>query len=137
MNKVKLLTLFGLGILMTACSTSVDNSTTTHVKDLAQSDVFGVLPDSGPEVLVFQNNEDVIGEYLELATVRIQKTDHDKSLESMMEMLKDEARELGGNGVILVENSSNNKGSTVIKEVVAIAIYTLGEIPENDQLVLL
>lgn len=139
MNKVKaVLILLVIGMMTTACSTTVNKTTTTHVKDLVQSDVFGVLPESNQEIMIYNNPEEIGGEYLELATVKIQETARENSTQQqMMEMLKKEAKELGGNGLILIESSSNEKGSTITKEVKAIAVYALDKIPAESQLVLL
>ena len=137
MKKVKVFTLIGFGMLMAACSTSVNKSTTTHVKDLAQSDVFGVLPEADEEVMIYNTPEEIGGEYLELATVNIQEINAEKNSDSMMEMLKKEAKELGGNGILLIKSSTNEKGRAVTKEVKAIAVYTLEEIPSEEQIVML
>ncbi|MEQ8524287.1 hypothetical protein [Gracilimonas sp.] len=126
-----------IGMMTAACSTSVNKSTTTHVKDLVQSDVFGVLPEAGQEIVVYNNPEEIEGEYLELATVNIQETAQKSSTENMMEMLKKEAKNLGGNGVILVESKTNEKGSAVTKEVKAIAVFALDKMPAKNQFVLL
>ena len=138
MKKVNaVLILIIIGMMTAACSTTVNKSTTTHVKDLVQSDVFGVLPESGQEIKVYNNPEEIEGEYLELATVKIQETAQENSTEGMIEMLKSETKNLGGNGVILVERKVDNKGSTVTKELKAIAVYALAKIPSENQLVLL
>jgi hypothetical protein len=139
MNKVNaVLILVIIGMMTAACSTSVTRSTTTHVKDLVQSDVFEVLPAHGQEIIVYNSPDEVEGEYLELATVQIQETAEESSSENMIEMLKIEAKNLGGNAVILVENKTDGASRMVTKEVKAIAVYALDKIPsETNPLVLL
>lgn len=139
MRKVNaVLILVIIGMMTAACSTSITKSTTTHVKDLVQSDVFGVLPTHSQEIIVYNSPDEVEGEYLELATVQIQETAGESSTESMIEMLKIEAKNLGGNGVILIENKTGDRSASVTKEVKAIAVYALDKIPsETNPLVLL
>jgi hypothetical protein len=137
MNKLKtVLVLVGIGMMMTACgNSSVNESTTTHVKDLVQSDVFGVLPDGEIEMLVYNNSEEIEGEYLELATVEIQSTKQTNSFDEVVEMLKKEAKTLGGNGILLIEQNNQEDAQAVTQEVKAIAIYALDRVPTEKQLV--
>lgn len=138
MKKVNaVLILVIIGMMTAACGTSVSKSTTTHVKDLVQSDVFGVLPEAGQEIIVYNSPEEIEGEYLELATVKIKEIARENSTQDMMEMLKKEAMDLGGNGVLLIESKTDEKGSTITKEVKAIAVYALDKIPAENQVVML
>ncbi|MGN8225469.1 hypothetical protein [Gracilimonas sp. BCB1] len=139
MRKVNtVLILVIMGMMTAACTTSVTRSTTTHVKDLVQSDVFGVLPAYDKEIIVYYSADEVEGEYIELATVQIQETAGESSTENMIEMLKMEAKELGGNGVILIDNKADETSGSVTKKVKAIAVYALDIIPsEINPLVLL
>ncbi|WP_421773300.1 hypothetical protein [Gracilimonas sp.] len=139
MRKVNaVLILVIMGMMTAACTTSVTRSTTTHVKDLVQSDLFGVLPAYDKEIIVYNSPDEVEGEYIELATVQIQETAGESSTENMIEMLKMEAKELGGNGVILIDNKADEIAGSVTKEVKAIAVYALDIIPsEANPLVLL
>ncbi len=121
-----------MGMMTASCTPSVSKSTTTHVKDLVQSDVFGVLPAYNQEIIVYNSPSDVEGEYFELATVQILETAGESSMDNMIEMLKIEAKNLGGNGVILVGNKTEGTSNLLTKEVKAIAVYALDKIPSES-----
>lgn len=138
MNKmITTIILFATILMMTACNTSVNKSTTTHVKDLAQSDVFGVLPEYNLEVIVYHNPEEIEGEYLELAKVEIQETSHENSTTDVLERLKTEAKNLGGNGILLTESEVSEEGKNKTHTIKGIAVYALGRIPEESPIVAL
>ncbi len=135
MKKINtLIILFVFGIAITSCN-SPTNHSTTHVKELVQSDVFEVLPDKTHEILVYHNAEEIEGEYLELAKVEIQEISDDNSTEKIIEKLKKETKELGGNGILLVENVTNKESGMTMRKMEAIAVYVLDLMPKDHQLV--
>ncbi|MEX0845995.1 MAG: hypothetical protein WD022_11980 [Balneolaceae bacterium] len=138
MNKVpKIIILFVVGMITISCSNPVNQYTTTHVKELAQSDLFGVLPESGQPVLVYENANEINGEYLELATVRIQEVSDENCADKITEQLKKEAKDLGGNGILLINKTKNEDGNKITQEMKAIAVYVFDQLPVNDQLAIL
>ncbi|HBX66068.1 MAG: hypothetical protein CL670_01055 [Balneola sp.] len=136
MEKLKIvLALLIIGVITSACSSSTHQSTNTHIKDLVQSDVFGVLPETEMDIMVYNNSSEIEGEYFELATVEIKETGDDSSSEEVIEMLKKEAKDLGGNGVLLLEQKENENGKAITKEIKAIAVYALDRVHVGTQIV--
>jgi|GEM_PF-1549775 hypothetical protein len=136
MEKLKVvLSVLIIGVIISACSSPTHQSTNTHIKDLVQSDVFGVLPETEMDILVYNNSSEIEGEYFELATVEIKETSVGNSIEEVIEMLKKEAKELGGNGILLLEQTENENGTAITKEVKAIAVFALDRVHVGTQLV--
>lgn len=136
MKKTMSVLLLSIGLLFTACSTrQVERSMTTYVKDLVQPDVFSVLPQSGQEMLVYQNSAEIEGEYFELASVEIQKISDEDSSERMIEKLVEETKGLGGNGVLLIEKTSSKDGNLITQQMKAIAVFTLDRMPYTEPIV--
>lgn len=138
MNNIKITTiLFATILMVSACSTPTNNTTKTYVKDLAQSDVFGVLPEYNLEVVVYNKPEEIEGEYLELAKVEILETSKDNSREDVLERLKTEAKNLGGNAILLTESKMSEEGEIRTYTLKGIAVYALERIPEESPIVAL
>ncbi len=138
MNKlINKIILFTTIILISACNTPVNNSTKTHVKDLAESDLFGVLPEYDLEVVVYNKPDEIEGEYLELAKVEIEETSEANTMTDVLERLKTEAKNLGGNGILLTESKVSEKGEMKTLTIKAIAVYALERIPGESPIVAL
>lgn len=136
MEKLKtVLAVILFGMMVTACDSSTNQFTSTHVKDLVQSDVFEVLPQSDMDILVYSDATEIEGEYFELATVEIKDSKLDHSSEKVVDMLKEEAKKLGANGVLILEQTENEDGRNVTKEVKAITVYALDREPVLNTLV--
>ena len=136
MKTMKVITAVLLGgALLTACNNPAIQSTTTHVKDLVESDVFEVLPQHSLEVLVYNNVKEIEGEYLTLASVDIKEISNDWSEETLLDNLKMETKEMGGNGILILKKTSLEEGEMITKEWTAIAVYALDRIPLSDQYV--
>lgn len=135
MTNSKLLTpLLILFITIQACTSSNQQSTTTHVKELVQSDVFEVLPEWYEEIVVYESADDIEGEYFELAAIEVKDVRNALSDDRILKRLKNEAEALGGNGVLLVHKSKKEKGGLITEEVKAMAIYSLQVIIDANQL---
>ncbi|WP_020403435.1 hypothetical protein [Gracilimonas tropica] len=128
-------TVIGTGMLLSACVKTVNHSSTTYVRDLAQSDVFTVLPENGSNISVYDKTDDIKGEYLELATVsvEVEATGDQADKEALISKLKAEALVLGGNGILVMEDSGLKEGSVQKFRMKGIAIFTLDEIPGERQ----
>ena len=127
-------TVIGTSMLLSACVKTVDHSSTTYVRDLVQADVFTVLPDNGSEVAIYNNSKDIKGEYLELASLSVEVDNIGETLDkqSMIEKLKSEAELLGGNGILVMEESNVKDRSQKKRGIKAIAVFTLDEIPDEQ-----
>lgn len=136
MKSVKVLSAFLLGALsLAACTSPVIHSTTTHVKDLVQSDVFDVLPENELEVLIYNSPEEIEGEYLTLAMVEVKEISSDWSEKRVLNQLKEETELLGANGILVLKKTKLQDGEEITKEWKAIAVYAMDRVPLNNQLV--
>ncbi len=135
MKRVQMITLLMItGLLITACNTPVNHSTKTYVKELAETDVFETLSEDTSEVLVYEDESDIEGEYLELATLNIHQVNSDDSLAEIVQDLKNEAMMLGGNGVLILEKSTKKDEGAFTKEMKAIAVYTFDKNAKGKEL---
>jgi hypothetical protein len=126
MKRVQMITLLMIaGLFITACNSPVNHSTKTYVKELAENDVFETLSEDSSEVLVYENEKEIEGEYLVLATLNIHQENGDDSLTEVVQDLKNETMLLGGNGILILEKSMKKNESGFIKDMKAIAVYTL------------
>lgn len=138
MNRINIIIiLFTTFFTISACNSPANKSTSTHVKDLVQSDVFGVLPEFNHEILVYNNPGEIEGEYLELAKVEIRETNNENTEEEILTLLKKEAKDLGGNGILILEKNHFKERNTKTHEVKAIAIYALDRIKAESPIVAL
>ncbi len=136
MNKSKMsVLLLSIGLLASACTHSAaDRTMTIYVKTLVQPDVFSVLPTSDQEVLYYKNANEIEGEYLELASVDIQNINEDYSSEMWIEKLKEESKEIGGNGVLLIKKISDTEDGLETYKIKAMAVYALDRMPKAAHL---
>lgn len=135
MKRVQMITLLMVsGLLITACNTPVNHSTKTYVKELAETDVFETLSEDSSEVLVYEDEADIEGEYLELATLDIHQVNGDDSLTEIVQNLKNEAMMLGGNGILILEKSTKKNNGAFTKEIKAIAVYTFNKNTNGKEL---
>lgn len=127
-------TVIGTSMLLSACVKTIDHSSTTYVRDLVQSDVFTVLPDNGSEIMIYNTSKEIKGEYLELASLSVEMESKTEAFDkqALIAKLKTEAELLGGNGILVMEETGLEKGNREKYGIKAIAVFTLDEIP-NEQ----
>lgn len=120
-------------MLLSACVKTENHSEVTHVRDLVQSDVFTILPDNGTEMVVYQNSEEIEGEYFELATLKVSMEESGSNPDKMhlLEKLKQETDLLGANGILVLETESSQEGKRSKVNIRGIAVFALGEIPHE------
>jgi recombinational DNA repair protein RecR len=135
MNKSKMsVILLSIGLLASACTFSEGNrAMTVSVKKLVEPDLFGVLSNANQEILFYKNSKEIEGEYLVLASVEIQNVSDDESSEIWIEKLKQESKEVGGNGVLFIKEDES-EGDLATHKIKAMVVYALDRMPKPAHL---
>lgn len=124
-------------IIASACSQKTNNYSKIHVTKLVPADVFEVLPKSETAFKVYKNSDEIEGEYFELAMIEIEETISSNSTAQIIDALKSEAKALGGNGILVMEDSNSEKEGVQSKKMKVVAVYAFEQMHTPVQSIVL
>lgn len=111
---------------LTACAVKTEtHSSFIRVQEKPVSYLEEILPEPVGEIEIYNDQSEVIGEYIELGIVEIEEINTDNVEEAIMDLLKNEARELYANGVLLERKTRVLENGSEKTELRAVAIYAL------------
>lgn len=125
MKSQQLIILSALLLIASACAQEPSHTSNTHVTNLLPEDVYEVLPKSDLDIMVYDNSSEIDGEYFELAMIEVEETAPSNSSAQIMDSLKNEVKKLGGNGILVLQNTNSVKGKAQTQSVKAMAVYAL------------
>lgn len=121
-------TLIAMLLLASACTQQDHYNTKTHVANLLPKDVYEVLPKTNTNIKLYKNTSDITGEYFELATIEYEEISTSRfKKNNSISALKQEVKKLGGNGILLLEESTNQKSREFTHTIKAKVIYALDQ----------
>ncbi len=125
MKSPQLIILSALLMIASACTQQTSYTSNTHVTSLVPEDVYEVLPKSDLDIMVYNDSSEIDGEYFELAMIEVEETVPSQSSAQIMDSLKNEVKKLGGNGVLVLQNTNSVKGNSQTQSVKAMVVYAL------------